>query len=492
MALCMRYAKTREEAEDILQEGFIRVFRKIGTYKGTGSLEGLVRVKNNVHQYCRFFQKNLMDKFDGIENIDIIFIRNVLIYFDAPSVKEIAEKATSCLAKEGYIFTGHSETFSGLNLPLTVKGNSIYKKNNILQGNFHKKDKSSQIRVFIIDDSVTLRTLLKLILSEVSDFKVVGEAKDPIEAQELLETTRADVITLDIDMPRMTGIEYLESLKSGESPPIVMLSSLSGSQASRALKCLELGAFDYIQKPSSDNLKEESDKIIKSLKAAANTKFEKKSPINFNEFSGIKVEKDAIDSSLILIGSSTGGTEALKHIITRLPEEIPPMVIVQHIPAQFVENLALNLNKISKVRVKLAEDNEVLQKNTIYLAPGKKHTRLYLTKEGRIRVRLKDNVEQSLHTPSIDNLFTSSTILVERYSIVAALLTGMGKDGAKGLLDLHQKGCYTIAQNEESCVVFGMPKVAIELKAATYVTHLDEIADRIVRCLNKPSHRKVA
>lgn len=456
---------------------------------GTGEFSQYVRLKDNVHRLCSFKQMNLQAHDYSVHDADVIMIRNVLIYFDLKQVKEIVSKLSQSLKKEGYIFLGHSESLRGMDLPLEVIGNSVYakglKKRVVplkLVGEQPAADKAAPIRLLIVDDSLSTRKVLAKIVQAHGEFVVVAEAANPLEAQKILGTTQIDLMTLDIHMPEMDGVTYLQQLQGKPHPPIVMISSISYDDAVSVLNCFEYGALDYIEKPDGQNLESEGQRIRSTLKMAykANSRsFTKKRSGTgkleaVDSFASFTFSNIELSRNLIVIGASTGGTEAIKDVISDFPEKSPPVLIVQHIPPSFSRAFAQRLNEICHMEVKEAENGDVVRPGHVYIAPGGKQMRVADVK-GSIVIEITDDEAVNRHKPSVDYLFNSVAPLAHAWNVSAALLTGMGADGAKGLLALGLSGAHTIAQDEDTCVVFGMPREAIELGAAKEVLPLPSI-----------------
>lgn len=335
-------------------------------------------------------------------------------------------------------------------------------------------------KVLIIDDSKTIQKLLTRIIDESNDLICMGVADDPLKAKDMIEKDRPDLITLDMHMPHMTGLEFLKSYLGVKNIPTVMITSLGIDEGTEVVEALSCGADCYIQKPAADKIGSEKADMLAVLESVANSKGTKSTMRNISKGSTFH----SFDG-LIAIGSSTGGTKALEQIFVSLPDEIPPIVVVQHIPAVFSKALAERLNQLCEFRVKEAEEGEILSKNTIYIAPGDLHMRI-IKRGNEKRVSLSDEAPINRFRPSVDYLFSNLNVFKD-INMVGVILTGMGRDGAKGLLDLKNQGAFTIAQDEESSVVFGMPKEAIALGAHNEIVGLDHMACAIVVAFNKKS-----
>jgi len=352
-----------------------------------------------------------------------------------------------------------------------------------------------KIKVLIIDDSALVRQTLFDILSADPEIEVVGAAADPyIAAQKISEVT-PDVITLDVEMPRMDGLTFLKKLMSQHPIPVVIISTLTEKGTDTALHALELGAVEVVAKPKV-NTKELLEKVSRELrekiKIASVAFVKRKSPSDHLSSTDVapKLSADAILSRktshsliqtteiVIAVGASTGGTEALKTFLTSMPVNSPGIVIVQHMPELFTKQFAKRLDTICLITVKEAENGDAVLPGQALIAPGNMH--LLLKRSGaRYHVEVKEGPLVNRHRPSVDVLFRS----VARYAgknAVGVIMTGMGDDGAKGLLEMKEAGAFTIAQDEKSCVVFGMPKEAIKLNAAQEILPLNQISSYII------------
>lgn len=331
------------------------------------------------------------------------------------------------------------------------------------------------IKVLIVDDSALIRSLLKEIISAETDLYVVGAAPDAFIARDMINKFSPDVITLDIEMPRMDGITFLAKLMKARPTPVLMISTLTKKGAEATLKCLELGAIDFIAKPKLDvaqGVEEYRQIILEKIRAAATSKVKR--------VTNTTIERQTIiggTEKIIAIGASTGGTETIKKFLLALPANAPAVVITQHMPPGFTKTFANRLNDICKVNVAEALGGERLLPGTVYIAPGDIH--LGIERSGAdYRTILIDSERVSGHKPSVDVLFKSVSSCAGQNAI-GVIMTGMGKDGALGLLDLRQQGGYTLAQDEHSCVVFGMPREAIKIDAACKVCDIKDMAKNV-------------
>lgn len=336
------------------------------------------------------------------------------------------------------------------------------------------------IRVLIVDDSALMREVLGQILQRAGGIEVIGTAPDPVKAMQLIRERKPDVLTLDIEMPRMNGLTFLEKLLQERPLPVVMVSTLTERGSTQALRALELGAVDVVGKPKLDmrtGMFALADELVAKVRAAAYARPRvgraPRAIVTPAPKVGSRTLQDG-PNRVIALGASTGGTEALCRVLQALPVNAPPVVIVQHMPASFLRAFASRLDRLSRIEVKEAADGDALRSGLALLAPGGRHMRVVSNANGRM-VRLGDEPREGLHRPSVDVLFQSCAQALGRFA-TGVLMTGMGVDGALGLLEMRQAGARTIAQDESSCVVFGMPRAAIERGAAQEVLALDEIA----------------
>lgn len=340
---------------------------------------------------------------------------------------------------------------------------------------------AAKTRVLVVDDSAIVRKVLSSILSDEPDIEVVGSAPDPFVARDKILKLRPDVLTLDIEMPRMDGLTFLERVMKFHPMPVIVISSLAQSSARTALEAMSRGAVDVLAKPggpySVGDLKHD---LPRRVRAAAGARL-KRAPESAPKPKPAPVETSvhAInDRLLVAIGASTGGTQAIERVLTDLPANMPPIVITQHIPPVFSDTFAQRLNKVCAVEVREAKNGDVLKPGLALVAPGNQHM-VVEGMAGHYRVRLNDGPKVCYQRPSVDVLFQSVARSAGSKS-VGVILTGMGHDGAEGLLEMRRTGARTCAQDEESCVVFGMPREAIIQGAAERVLPLDHISSAII------------
>lgn len=343
------------------------------------------------------------------------------------------------------------------------------------------------VRVLIIDDSIVIRQLLKDILARDGEIEVVGTAVDPLDAYDKIVQLKPNVLTLDVEMPRMDGITFLEKLMRTHPMPVVMVSTLTRQGSEVTLKALELGAVDFIAKPTESvftGMSALSHEIVAKVKTDARARVRTRTePVTPVATPPPAVRRGQSIVHLIAIGASTGGPEAIREVLQGLPAEVPPIVIVQHMPPVFTRSFAERLDRLCAVRVKEAENGDVLDPGHAYIAPGDYH--LQVTRKGlHYRAKVVQTEPVNRHRPSVDVLF-DSVVQASGSSAIGVLLTGMGADGAHGLKKMRDVGAYTIAQDEETCVVFGMPREAIHLGGAEFVLPLPQIAYRVLELLHR-------
>jgi two-component system chemotaxis response regulator CheB len=338
-----------------------------------------------------------------------------------------------------------------------------------------------KIKTLIVDDSAIVRKILSEELSKSPDIDVVGTAPDPFVARDKILKLKPEVITLDIEMPRMDGLTFLRKLMKHYPLPVIIVSSLTPKGSKLALEAMEIGAVDVIPKPGgSYSVCDMSDMLAEKIRVASTANISKQSDQQANSEKAEPISALAETThKVVAIGASTGGTEALKDVLTRMPPNAPGMIIVQHMPANFTTAFAERLNNLCQVTVKEAADNESVTPGKALIAPGNYH--MLLKRSGaRYYVEVKDGPRIHHQRPSVDILFKSTAKYAGSNSI-GVILTGMGADGAEGLLEMKNAGAKTIAQDEKTCVVFGMPKEAIKLGAADKVVPLGQVTQEILR-----------
>lgn len=351
-----------------------------------------------------------------------------------------------------------------------------------------------KIKVLIVDDSALVRQMLTEILGAARGIEVVGAAPDPYAAREKIKALHPDVVTLDVEMPKMDGLTFLGNLMRLHPLPVVMVSSLTERGADVTLRALELGAVDFVSKPKVDlahTLEDYAEEIVEKVRAAAGARVRVREAPVIPDVAP-KLTADAViarstapshfrtTDRIVAIGASTGGTEAIKEVLMRMPADAPGTVITQHIPAAFSGPFARRMDGLSAMNVAEAWDGAVIIPGHAYIAPGDKH--LMVGRDGaRFVCRLSDGPPVNRHRPSVDVLFRSVAQCVG-INAIGALLTGMGADGAEGMKEMHDAGAHTVAQDERTSVVWGMPGEAVRRGAADEVLPLENIAARILSC----------
>jgi two-component system chemotaxis response regulator CheB len=353
----------------------------------------------------------------------------------------------------------------------------------------------NKIKVLCVDDSALIRSLMTEIINSQPDMVVVATASDPLVARDLVKQHNPDVMTLDVEMPRMDGLEFLEKLMRLRPMPVVMVSSLTERGSEAALRALELGAIDFVTKPRlgiRDGLLSYTDLIAGKIRVAASAKLlpaRRPAPTGGGSGSDAPMLHSPLLSTekLIIIGASTGGTEAIREVLQPLPPDSPGILIAQHMPAGFTNSFAQRLNGLCRIKVSEAVHGERVLPGHAYIAPGGFH--LSLTRSGANYVAQVDQAPPvNRHRPSVDVLFDSAARHAGKNAI-GVILTGMGRDGAEGLMRMRQAGAHTFAQDEASCVVFGMPREAIALGAVNEVVPLQEMSQRVLAHLRSFGER---
>jgi len=354
-----------------------------------------------------------------------------------------------------------------------------------------------RVRVLVIDDSALVRRLMSAMLACDPEIEVVGTAADPLIAREKIKQLNPDVLTLDVEMPHMDGLTFLENLMRLRPMPVVMVSSLTHEGAEVTLRALELGAVDFFAKPTQDLAScfgEGAQLMCAKVKLAALTRPRARTAVHKLDVVEPRLSADAVlprpsvamrrgEFPIIAIGASTGGTEAVRVVLEGMPADAPPILVTQHIPEAFSGAFAARMNRCSAMRVCEAMDGQPIESGQVYIAPGGQHL-LMMWDGTRYVCRLHDGPLVNRHKPSVDVLFRS--IAAHAADAIAVLLTGMGDDGARGLLELQQGGAATLVQDQESSVVWGMPGAAWKLGAANEMLPLDRIAERLLALARQP------
>ncbi len=350
-----------------------------------------------------------------------------------------------------------------------------------------------KIKVLVIDDSALIRSLLTEIINSQKDMEVVGAAPDPIVARDLIKQLNPDVLTLDVEMPKMDGLDFLEKLMRLRPMPVLMVSTLTERGSEITMRALELGAVDFVTKPKmsiSEGMREYTGVITDKIRTAAKAKVAQMArPSAGAGVAAPSMLRNPLISSekLLIIGASTGGTEAIKAFLTQMPSDCPGILITQHMPAGFTKSFANRLDSLCKISVKEAQGGERILPGHAYIAPGDQH--LLLARSGANYVTQLSNADPvSRHKPSVDVLFDSAATYAGKNAI-GIILTGMGKDGAEGMAKMKKAGAYNFAQNEESCVVYGMPKEAVAYGGVNEIAHLNDLPKLVLNYLMANSDR---
>jgi two-component system chemotaxis response regulator CheB len=342
-----------------------------------------------------------------------------------------------------------------------------------------------KIKVLIIDDSALIRSILKEIVNSYADMEAVGAASNPLQAREMIKTLNPDVLTLDVEMPEMDGLTFLEKLMRLRPMPVLMISTLTERGSEAALRSLELGAVDFLAKPKlgvAQGMQDYADDIAEKIRVASRAKFKvygaNKSPApNLPALGG----RLSSTEKLIIVGASTGGTEALKEFLLPMPADAPAILIAQHMPEAFTKSFAARLDGLCKITVSEGEHKERVLPGHAYIAPG--HSHMLVKRSGsNYVIELSQSAPVNHHRPSVEVLFRSAAQCVGANAI-GVMLTGMGKDGAVGMMEMRQAGAYNFAQDEASCVVYGMPRAAVEVGAIHESLSIQEMAQGVMQKL---------
>jgi two-component system, chemotaxis family, protein-glutamate methylesterase/glutaminase len=358
-----------------------------------------------------------------------------------------------------------------------------------------------KIKVLIIDDSALIRSILKEVINSYPDMEAVGAASNPLQARDMIKTLNPDVLTLDVEMPEMDGLTFLEKLMRLRPMPVLMISSLTEKGSDAALRALELGAVDFLPKPKldiSDGMRDYANEIAEKIRVAYLSKARLARTFNASPQTGSVVSQDALPDlgnritsteKIIILGASTGGTEAIKEFLIRLPADAPGILIAQHMPEAFTKSFAARLDSLCKINVVEAQGNERILPGHAFIAPG--HSHLLLKRSGaNYMTELSQAAPVNHHRPSVEVLFRSAAKYAGK-NVIGVMLTGMGKDGANAMLEMRQAGAYNFAQNEETCVVFGMPREAIAVGAVDEIVPIQDMAQRVLIRLAQGGARNI-
>jgi two-component system chemotaxis response regulator CheB len=345
---------------------------------------------------------------------------------------------------------------------------------------------AKKINVLIIDDSALIRAILTEVINSYPDLYVAGAASNPLQAREMIKTLNPDVLTLDVEMPEMDGLTFLDKLMRLRPMPVLMISSLTERGSEAALRALEIGAVDFLPKPKmgiADGMREYADTIAEKIRVAyqARGKFKiPTAPVARETLPSLGMRIGSTEK-IIAVGASTGGTEAIKEFLIRLPADAPGIVIAQHMPEAFTKSFAARLDSLCKISVVEAQGNERILPGHAYIAPG--HSHLLLKRSGaNYMTELSQSAPVNHHRPSVEVLFRSVAQNAGK-NVVGVMLTGMGKDGAIGMLEMRQAGAYNFAQDEATCVVYGMPREAVAVGAVDEIVPIQDMAQKVLQRL---------
>jgi two-component system chemotaxis response regulator CheB len=343
------------------------------------------------------------------------------------------------------------------------------------------------VRVLIVDDSSMMRQLLTSVLSEDPEIEVVGSAPDPFVARDLIKSLNPDVVTLDVEMPHMDGVTFLRKIMALRPTPVIMISSLTQAGAQITIEALEIGAVDFVAKPTNNvatGLTNLASTLQAKVKAAAHAKVgHRRTAATVGSPRPARARTGK--SRIVFLGASTGGVEAIKAVLMSLPPDCPSILITQHMPERFTASFAERLNKECPMKVSEARHDDIVEPGHVYIAPGSHHLEVVRKGQG-YACALSDGPPVSGHRPSVDVLFRSAARVVGR-NAVGVILTGMGKDGAEGMLDMRNAGAITVGQDEDSSLVYGMPRVAFERGGVMRQYSLSKIGDALLEAAETPS-----
>lgn len=346
------------------------------------------------------------------------------------------------------------------------------------------------IRVVIVDDSGLMRQMLTELLSRESDLQVVGAARDPYEAREMIKALNPHVVTLDVEMPRMDGISFLEKIMTLRPTPVVMVSSLTREGSDAAVRALELGAVDCVAKPTgadANGMEKMAAELVAKIRIAAHARLSAPRAAPAAPPPRVKARGLGASKRFIAIGASTGGVERIRDILSAMPPDCPPIVVTQHMGPNYVASFTARLDTLAAPKVAVATEGARLQQGVVYIAPGDRHLAVMRDTRGFF-CRVQDGPLVSGHRPSVDVLF-QSVAEAAGSAAVGVILSGMGRDGAAGMRAMRDAGCYNIGEQESSCVVYGMPRAAKEAGAVATELPLSQIAAEMLRAADAPAER---
>lgn len=456
---------------------------------GVGDLEGYYRIKDNVHKLCEFKEFNLLSKNFGLEKFDFILLRHSLIYFKDTQANNILNNIEHSLKENGYLGLSFSESNYERFINLSKLGNCLYKKAKkveIIEKVETLKKTKTPSKVLVIDDNKFIRNKLKSIFEENPEFQFAGEAENPIIALRILESQNIDLITLDINMPVMDGLTFLDKMNKEKKnlPPVIIVSSVDLETAEKFFNMNDLPFFEFLEKPSDSNWNLFKERLLRISKLTQ-MKFNLGTKRKFakSEFPKVEFLNKKEQPTLVAIGCSTGGVEALDNILPQFPTNSPPLVIAQHMPAIFTQSFAKRLDQLCDLNVVEAKEGLKVESGHAYICPGGKN--MEIKKIGpSLLISLIDEPTTPF-IPSVDCLFKSLVTFTHSVRVVPIILTGMGNDGADGIKSLRDQGHYTLAQDKDTCVVYGMPHAALEANGVSQVAPLNKIVSYLFNFLDK-------
>lgn len=467
---------------------------------GDGDFEPYLRVKNEVHKLCKFSENNLLSDNYLTGEYDIIFLRHTLIYFKEKQAENVLNKIQERIVKDGLFFISFSEGNFESYLKIKMVSPSIFKNMVVeklseeispIDGTDYnleteeKEDSEERPTVLIVDDSKYIRKKLKEIFEEDGIFEIIGEAENPVEAMPIINQKRVDLVTLDINMPVMDGLTYLDQVKRKKEPhpPVILISSVDIDTAEKFFKTGDLPYFDFLEKPSNDKWDSFKTKLLEIGKSAILGSNPTNRIFNNVQYPAISFKGTKEENCAIVLGSSTGGVDALTAILPQFPTNSPPLVIAQHMPPMFTAAFAERMNTRSRLNIHEAREGDELREGHAYICPGGLHIKL--VKLGKsIVINLVKN-DSAPFIPSINILMESCLELTFEHKIIGIILTGMGDDGALGMRKLKENGAYTLAQDKDSSVVYGMPKKALEFGGVSQVAPLYKVVAYVFKNLEE-------
>lgn len=477
-------------------------YHSSGIVKGKGEVQKWFKIRSSLQSRVRFARVNLLELDQAnLGAFDIILCRNVFIYFQVETIQEIIASFHKALNPHGALILGHSESLNVDHKRWKPYGSSIYLKDGKnpagipmavgLPSSRSAKPLLKKSKVLILDGSLAFQKALRDVFQDHARLEVVSNSSEISPVDEMVRVLKPDLILFDLRLQKSGGSSgILERLLQHHGIPVVVTSAAGKEDSPEVLKAFEMGAIDSLQKPSS--LED-----LQGLKAAWTERLLEASLVKVRKrrFQGSVTSRPKTAAQIvrhvtpfIVIGASTGGVQALTEVLTQLPDEIPPILIVQHMPPTFSAAFAERLNTLCSFAVKEASDGDLVQENQVLIAPGARHMEVISSQQG-YKVSVKDGDPVNRHKPSVDVLFHSAARHFGGRAI-GILLTGMGVDGAAGLKRLKEQGARTIVQDEASSTVFGMPKEAIRLGAADTIASLEQIPGTLLRLVRSPNHKK--